>query len=84
MSNNPVVVVQLLDTGNLIVWDRSTKNERVIWQSFDHPGNTFLPGMKFGKDLVTGRYGPWNGLKFQGLRMKNPNPIYSVQFVPWY
>ncbi|KAF5794668.1 putative protein kinase RLK-Pelle-DLSV family [Helianthus annuus] len=122
MSNNPVVVVQLLDTGNLIVWDRSTKNERVIWQSFDHPGNTFLPGMKFGKDLVTGRerfiipwksaddpspgpylhyidtngypqmfvrqssvirwrYGPWNGLKFQGLRMKNPNPIYSVQFI---
>ncbi|KAJ0764179.1 putative protein kinase RLK-Pelle-DLSV family [Helianthus annuus] len=122
MSNNPVVVVQLLDTGNLIVWDRSTKNEYVIWQSFDHPGNTFLPGMKFGKDLETGRervivpwksvddpspgeylhyldtngypqmfvrkgsvirwrYGPWNGLKFQGLRMQNPNPIYSVQFV---
>ncbi|XP_035831837.1 G-type lectin S-receptor-like serine/threonine-protein kinase At4g27290 [Helianthus annuus] len=117
-----VVVVQLLDTGNLVVWDRSTKNECVIWQSFDHPGNTFLPGMKFGKDLATGiervmipwksvddpspgeylhyldtngypqmfvrkgsvvrwRYGPWNGLKFQGLRMENPNPIYSVQFV---
>ncbi|KAM0042692.1 putative protein kinase RLK-Pelle-DLSV family [Helianthus debilis subsp. tardiflorus] len=54
MSNNPVVVVQLLDTGNLIVRDRSTKSERVIWQSFDHPGNTFLPGMKFGKDLATG------------------------------
>ncbi|KAJ0538277.1 putative protein kinase RLK-Pelle-DLSV family [Helianthus annuus] len=122
ISNNPVVVVQLLDTGNLIVWDRSTKNARVIWQSFDHPGNTFLPGMKYGKDLVTGRerviipwksaddpspgeylhwldtngypqmfvrkgtvirwrYGPWNGRNFQALRMKNPNPIYSVQFV---
>ncbi|KAL9991757.1 putative protein kinase RLK-Pelle-DLSV family [Helianthus debilis subsp. tardiflorus] len=55
MSNNPVVVVQLLDTGNLVVWDRSTKNENVIWQSFDYPGNTFLPGMKYGKDLITGR-----------------------------
>ncbi|KAJ0538273.1 putative protein kinase RLK-Pelle-DLSV family [Helianthus annuus] len=55
MSNNPVVVVQLLDTGNLVVWNRSTKNENVIWQSFDYPGNTLLPGMKYGKDLVTGR-----------------------------
>ncbi|KAF5777992.1 putative S-locus glycoprotein [Helianthus annuus] len=26
----------------------------MIWQSFDYPGDTFLPGMKFGKDLVTG------------------------------
>ncbi|KAM0042691.1 putative non-specific serine/threonine protein kinase [Helianthus debilis subsp. tardiflorus] len=41
--NDNLVVVQLLDTGNLVVWDRSTNNESVIWQSFDHPGNTFLP-----------------------------------------
>uniref|UniRef100_A0A251U4V0 Putative S-locus glycoprotein domain, Bulb-type lectin domain, PAN/Apple domain protein n=1 Tax=Helianthus annuus TaxID=4232 RepID=A0A251U4V0_HELAN len=122
MSNNTVVVVQLLDTGNLVVWDRTTKDESEIWQSFDHPGNTLLPGMKHGKDLVTGierviipwksaddpspgaylhyldtngypqpfvsqgsvirwRLGPWNGLKFQGVHMENPNPIYSVQFV---
>ncbi|KAJ0489444.1 putative bulb-type lectin domain-containing protein [Helianthus annuus] len=49
MSDN-MVVVQLLDTGNLVVWNRN----RMIWQSFDYPGDTFLPGMKFGKDLVTG------------------------------
>ncbi|KAJ0900947.1 putative protein kinase RLK-Pelle-DLSV family [Helianthus annuus] len=55
MNDNLVVVVQLLDTGNLVVWDRSTNNESVIWQSFDHPGNTFLPGMKIGKDLASGR-----------------------------
>ncbi|KAJ0546103.1 putative protein kinase RLK-Pelle-DLSV family [Helianthus annuus] len=54
MSNNTVVVVQLLDTGNLVVWDKSTKDESLIWQSFDLPGNTWLPGMKLGKDLVTG------------------------------
>ncbi|KAK9059752.1 hypothetical protein SSX86_020456 [Deinandra increscens subsp. villosa] len=48
--NNPVVVVQLLDTGNLVVWNKNS----VIWQSFDYPGDTILPGMKFGKDLVTG------------------------------
>ncbi|KAI3517264.1 hypothetical protein L1887_16477 [Cichorium endivia] len=44
-------VAQLLDTGNLVVWD---KNQNMIWQSFDYPGDTLLPGMKIGKDLVTG------------------------------
>ncbi|KAI3695890.1 hypothetical protein L1987_78893 [Smallanthus sonchifolius] len=48
-SNNPVVV-QLLDTGNLVVWNKN----KLIWQSFDYPSDTILPGMKFGTDLVTG------------------------------
>ncbi|CAI9283583.1 unnamed protein product [Lactuca saligna] len=47
-TNNPIA--QLLDSGNLVVKD---KND-VIWQSFDYPGDTLLPGMKIGKDLVTG------------------------------
>ncbi|KAI3816108.1 hypothetical protein L1987_15797 [Smallanthus sonchifolius] len=48
-SSSPVV--QLLDTRNLNVWN---ENKNLIGQSFDYPGDTFLPGMKFGKDLVTG------------------------------
>lgn len=28
--------------------------ENVLWQSFDHPCNCQLPGMKLGKDFVTG------------------------------
>ncbi|KAA8523804.1 hypothetical protein F0562_010227 [Nyssa sinensis] len=32
----------------------SSDLENFLWKSFDHPGNTFLPGMKFGNDLVTG------------------------------
>ncbi|KAI3517260.1 hypothetical protein L1887_16473 [Cichorium endivia] len=112
-------VAQLLDTGNLVIWD---KNQNMIWQSFDYPGDTLLPGMKFGKDLVTGidryltswrtpsdpfpghyvysvftygypqiferkgsdlhfRIGPWNGVKFHGLPMDQPNPLYSSEFV---
>ncbi|KAL4570010.1 hypothetical protein LXL04_025659 [Taraxacum kok-saghyz] len=50
---NPVA--QLLDTGNLVVWDEISTKENPIWQSFDYPGNTLLPGMKLGKDLITGR-----------------------------
>ncbi|KAL1833519.1 hypothetical protein ACET3Z_003170 [Daucus carota] len=56
---NPVA--QLLDTGNLIFRDEN-EVENFAWQSFDHPGNTILPGMKCGFDLVSGidRYfSPW-------------------------
>ncbi|KAI7746838.1 hypothetical protein M8C21_017587, partial [Ambrosia artemisiifolia] len=74
-SNNLLVAVavsgQLLDSGNLVV-----RNEnKVIWQSFDYPGDTNLPGMKFGKDLVT-------GLQRSLTSWKNPDDpskgLYSV------
>ncbi|KAJ0704960.1 putative bulb-type lectin domain-containing protein [Helianthus annuus] len=45
-------VAQLLDNGNLVIKDNITG--AFIWESFDHPGNTWLPGMKLGVDLVTG------------------------------
>ncbi|KAM3732298.1 hypothetical protein ACB098_11G049300 [Castanea mollissima] len=51
-ASNPVA--QLLDTGNFIVRDGNSDAENIIWQSFDHPADTFLPGMKFGFNLVTG------------------------------
>jgi hypothetical protein len=30
------------------------KDGNVLWQSFEHPTNTFLPGIRVGKDLRTG------------------------------
>ncbi|XP_077245927.1 uncharacterized protein LOC143885615 [Tasmannia lanceolata] len=45
---------QLLDSGNLVLSERNSNNsETIIWQSFDHPTNTLLPGMKIGMDLIT-------------------------------
>ncbi|KAI9093269.1 hypothetical protein K1719_027283 [Acacia pycnantha] len=45
----------LLDSGNLVVRDKKDPNpEAFLWQGFDYPGDTFLPGMKFGWDLRTG------------------------------
>ncbi|KAF5794757.1 putative S-locus glycoprotein [Helianthus annuus] len=50
------LVAQLLDTGNLVIRNGDkTNNETVIWQSFDYPGDTYLPGMKIGKNFITGR-----------------------------
>ncbi|KAK2639280.1 hypothetical protein Ddye_027075 [Dipteronia dyeriana] len=50
---NPVA--QLLDSGNLVLKDNfSTGSESYLWQSFDYPSDTLLPGMKLGWDLKTG------------------------------
>ncbi|KAK8602960.1 hypothetical protein V6N13_085162 [Hibiscus sabdariffa] len=50
---NPVL--QLLDSGNLVVKDGQDSNpENYLWQSFDYPSDTMLPGMKIGVDLRTG------------------------------
>ncbi|XP_074581277.1 G-type lectin S-receptor-like serine/threonine-protein kinase B120 [Curcuma longa] len=48
-SNNSVV--QLTDSGNLLLNDSGG----VRWQSFDHPSDTYMPGMKVGLDLRTGQ-----------------------------
>ncbi|KAL7249430.1 hypothetical protein ACSBR1_011591 [Camellia fascicularis] len=116
---NPVA--QLFDNGNLVVRD-GDQPENILWQSFDYPTATFLPGMKLGKDFVSGldwyltswrstddpslgnftyrldptgypqlivrtgsvvefRSGPWNGLRFSGLPMLNPNSVYTYGFI---
>ncbi|XP_042040901.1 G-type lectin S-receptor-like serine/threonine-protein kinase At4g27290 [Salvia splendens] len=43
-------LVRLLDTGNLVVVDQ----EDTLWQGFDHPTDTLLPGMKLVDDLHSG------------------------------
>ncbi|XP_030974403.1 G-type lectin S-receptor-like serine/threonine-protein kinase At4g27290 isoform X2 [Quercus lobata] len=50
---NPIV--QLLDSGNLVLREENEENpENYLWQSFDYPSDTWLPGMKLGWDLRTG------------------------------
>ncbi|KAL5078196.1 hypothetical protein RYX36_017180 [Vicia faba] len=59
LSRNVVKpVLVLLDSGNLVVKDANSnsENEDLFWESFDYPGNTFLPGMKLKSNLVTGPY----------------------------
>ncbi|KAI8557685.1 hypothetical protein RHMOL_Rhmol04G0029100 [Rhododendron molle] len=50
-------VAQLFDSGNMVVRnsDDEKKAENFLWQSFDYPGNTLLPGMKLGKNFLTGQ-----------------------------
>ncbi|MED6114210.1 hypothetical protein PIB30_078188 [Stylosanthes scabra] len=48
---NPIA--QLLESGNLVVKD-GHNSDHFLWQSFDYPRDTLVPGMKLGWDLVTG------------------------------
>ena len=53
VPENPVA--QLLETGNLVLRDSSNETSKsYIWQSFDDPSDTMLPGMKVGWNLKTG------------------------------
>ncbi|KAK2440104.1 G-type lectin S-receptor serine/threonine-protein kinase [Trifolium repens] len=45
-------VLSLLDSGNLVVKD----GKRIMWESFDYPGDTLLPGMKLKTNLLNGPY----------------------------
>ncbi|KAH6795586.1 hypothetical protein C2S51_036572 [Perilla frutescens var. frutescens] len=55
-ARNPAA--QLLDSGNLVVKDAEDStpdNLNFLWQSFDHPTDTYLPGMmSLGVNLATG------------------------------
>ncbi|KAK4420699.1 G-type lectin S-receptor-like serine/threonine-protein kinase [Sesamum alatum] len=50
------LILQLLDTGNLVLVDRKSESssQGYIWQSFDYPTDTWLPGMKMVDDADAG------------------------------
>ncbi|WVZ02780.1 hypothetical protein V8G54_023586 [Vigna mungo] len=54
-SKSVNVVARLLETGNLVLRDENDDNfENYLWQSFDYPSDTLLPGMKLGWEVATG------------------------------
>ncbi|KAH7838701.1 hypothetical protein Vadar_030045 [Vaccinium darrowii] len=50
--SNPVAnsSAQLLDSGNLVIQDDSNGRTRRLWESFQHPSDSFLQKMKLGND----------------------------------
>ncbi|KAF6160374.1 hypothetical protein GIB67_019143 [Kingdonia uniflora] len=48
------VIAQLLDSDNLVLrYESNNDPENYIWQSFNYPLHSFLPGMKLGCNLET-------------------------------
>ncbi|KAJ6819474.1 receptor-like serine/threonine-protein kinase SD1-8 [Iris pallida] len=54
MLVNPVL--ELLETGNFVLREEGDRTQNnYLWQSFDYPTDTLLPGMKLGVDKVASR-----------------------------
>ncbi|MQL97780.1 hypothetical protein Taro_030486 [Colocasia esculenta] len=49
------IVAVLLDTGNLVL-KASHGSPNLLWQSFDHPTDTWTPDQFFGINKITGEY----------------------------
>ncbi|XP_060958984.1 G-type lectin S-receptor-like serine/threonine-protein kinase CES101 [Cannabis sativa] len=56
-GNNVTVTATLMDSGNFVLNEVLANGivGKVLWQSFDYPINTLLPGMKLGKNFETGQ-----------------------------
>ncbi|KAG8054599.1 hypothetical protein GUJ93_ZPchr0001g29272 [Zizania palustris] len=69
----------ILDSGNLVLADASNTSV-VLWQSFDHFGNTWLPGGKLGRSKHAG------GMSTRLVAWKaqnNPAPgVFSLELDP--
>ncbi|TVU32349.1 hypothetical protein EJB05_24074, partial [Eragrostis curvula] len=85
-STSPAAEAQLLDNGNLVVHDRGSSS--ILWQSFDHPSNTLLSGMKVGKNLWTGA--EWHLTSWRSVDDPSPGAYRRVldtsglpDFVTW-
>ncbi|KAB2611897.1 G-type lectin S-receptor-like serine/threonine-protein kinase [Pyrus ussuriensis x Pyrus communis] len=69
------VAAVLLDNGNFVITD-ALNSSAVIWQSFDHPTDTWLPGGKLGYNKLTNEkltLTPWRS-------SQNPAPgIFSLE-----
>ena len=52
ISSNNNTSATLLDSGNLVL---RNGNSDILWESFDYPTDTLLPGMKIGHDKRSGK-----------------------------
>ncbi|KAK7257497.1 hypothetical protein RIF29_31517 [Crotalaria pallida] len=85
--NMTALKLKLMDSGNLLLLDEHLGLN--LWQSFDHPTDTFLPGMdmRYGLELTSWRYfdDPGSGnftFKFS-LRMGNRYVIFNQSELYW-
>ncbi|XP_066346035.1 G-type lectin S-receptor-like serine/threonine-protein kinase B120 isoform X2 [Miscanthus floridulus] len=85
-ADNASPLAVLLDTGNLVL---QLPNGTVIWQSFDHPTDTILPGMRFQmihRARPAGRLVSWRGPAdpSTGDFSFGLDPVSNLQLMVWH
>ncbi|RVX16141.1 G-type lectin S-receptor-like serine/threonine-protein kinase [Vitis vinifera] len=76
ISSNSKTSATLLDSGNLVL---RNNNSRILWQSFDYPSHTFLPGMKLGYDKRAGK--TWSLVSWKSTEDPSPG-VFSMKYDP--
>ena len=76
ISSNKNTSATLLDSGNLVL---RNDNLSMLWQSFDYPTYTMLPGMKLGYDKSAGK--TWSLVSWKSIEDPNPG-VFSLEFDP--
>ncbi|KAJ4718136.1 putative Receptor protein kinase [Melia azedarach] len=74
--------------GNFVLYEMNSDGSirRELWQSFDNPTNTLLPGMKLGLDLQTGKkwfVRSWNGNGSAGSYTLGIDPNVTNMLIIW-
>ncbi|XP_075657830.1 G-type lectin S-receptor-like serine/threonine-protein kinase At2g19130 [Castanea sativa] len=72
-NGNAKVSATLLDSGNLVLRD---ENSNILWQSFDFPSHTFLPGMKLEYKNNSGK--SWSLVSWRNLHDPSPG-VFSLE-----
>ncbi|KZV16038.1 hypothetical protein F511_26167 [Dorcoceras hygrometricum] len=78
----------IMDTGNLILQQANASNQVVLWQSFDHPTDTYLPQMRLKMNVNGGEnrlFSSWKSSKdpAPGNYSMGVDPRGSPQIVIW-
>ncbi|RVW81565.1 Receptor-like serine/threonine-protein kinase SD1-8 [Vitis vinifera] len=73
ISSNSNTSATLLDSGNLVL--RNKKSD-VLWESFDYPSDTLLPGMKLGYDKRAGK--TWSLVSWKSREDPSPG-AFSIE-----
>ncbi|RDX60990.1 G-type lectin S-receptor-like serine/threonine-protein kinase, partial [Mucuna pruriens] len=67
-------VAKLLDTGNFVLQQLHPNGSKsVLWQSFDYPCDTLIPGMKLGVDRKSGHN--WSLVSWFSQSIPAPGPF---------
>ncbi|KAL9403342.1 hypothetical protein Peur_000314 [Populus x canadensis] len=77
-SSTTNITAILEDSGNFVLKDENSGSQQVLWQSFDFPTDTFLPGMKLGINHRTGQ--TWSIMSWLSDLVPTPAGAFTLEW----